>query len=445
MTNIPQPLRICFVVPGAYSLFDDSVSSRYGGAEVRAWLFANEIAKRPDFDVHFVVYDFGQPSPQKFGNITVHANPAMSRHWSPRIETIRSKIQRVIQTKVPYINWQNLYLKFPFHVLEFGFKRAVYIIRKLIKKSQLTHNSDTITILNEEYSGWTTSIYENIRADVYAVFGLANHSAEVVAYTKKCQAGKSIFFVAHDSNFDDVYDSENYENDWIGYSARFGYYTLTNADYIVAQTEYQAQLAKVNFQRDSTVIRNPIVLELTNFVPYEQRETVLWVGRDHHMKRPEMYVRLAKAFPDTKFVMVMNRSGVEKQFDNIVRNIPHNIEFYEYVPYHEIDSLFANAKVFISTSSSEGLPNTFLNAGKYSVPILSLTVDPDGMVTKGGMGLCANGSFEKLSTDLQWLLNNPDEAIKLSRQSRKYVERHHDLVKQTDKLVAVIKTLHQVT
>ena len=60
MDSKTEPLRICFVCPKAYPLFDRSVKKIFGGAEVDLYMLATEIAKDDNFEVSFIVADYGQ-------------------------------------------------------------------------------------------------------------------------------------------------------------------------------------------------------------------------------------------------------------------------------------------------------------------------------------------------------------------------------------------------
>lgn len=54
-------MRICFYSPHAYQLFNPSVPSAYGGAEVQLYRLATTLAKRADLTIVFIVGDYGQP------------------------------------------------------------------------------------------------------------------------------------------------------------------------------------------------------------------------------------------------------------------------------------------------------------------------------------------------------------------------------------------------
>lgn len=59
-----NPISICFAAPKAYGLFDPSVQTNFGGAEVDLYMLGTELAKDPGFAVSFVTADYGQQPDQ---------------------------------------------------------------------------------------------------------------------------------------------------------------------------------------------------------------------------------------------------------------------------------------------------------------------------------------------------------------------------------------------
>ena len=57
-----------------------------------------------------------------------------------------------------------------------------------------------------------------------------------------------------------------------------------------------------------------------------------------------------------------------------------------FVKPSEVIEYFKAASVFINTSTSEGFPNTFLQAWQCEVPVVSLAVDPNEVITEYGLG-----------------------------------------------------------
>lgn len=81
----------------------------------------------------------------------------------------------------------------------------------------------------------------------------------------------------------------------------------------------------------------------------------------------------------------------------------------------------------------EGFPNTFLQAGKQAVPVLSYRVDLDGYIDRDGCGIVAHGDFERLVEGLREI--RADSETVYGRNHRVYVERNHSLAEKV-KLLA---------
>jgi len=64
-------VRVCFVCPKAYPLFNETVESVFGGSEVDLYYLGTELVKDEDFDVSFIVADYGQADVETIENVTV--------------------------------------------------------------------------------------------------------------------------------------------------------------------------------------------------------------------------------------------------------------------------------------------------------------------------------------------------------------------------------------
>ncbi len=64
-----NPLSICFIGPKAYGLFDPSVKTGFGGAEVDLYMLATELAKDSTISISFITADYGQPAEQIIENV----------------------------------------------------------------------------------------------------------------------------------------------------------------------------------------------------------------------------------------------------------------------------------------------------------------------------------------------------------------------------------------
>jgi len=72
MTPYTKPVKICFVVPKAYPLFNREVKELFGGAEVDLYLLATELAKDKKFEVAFITADYGQRKIENIEAVTIY-------------------------------------------------------------------------------------------------------------------------------------------------------------------------------------------------------------------------------------------------------------------------------------------------------------------------------------------------------------------------------------
>ncbi len=210
---------------------------------------------------------------------------------------------------------------------------------------------------------------------------------------------------------------------------------LRTAKLVVVQHEKQLENLK-KYTGKTGVIRlsaHPI----PDSLPTMDRKYILWVARGDDWKRPEIYLDLAKQFPNESFYMAMpdaNNEAYHKKIQQLAGQIP-NLKFLDTVPFNEIDNYFKSAKVFVNTSRAEGFPNTFVQAAKFGTPILSMNVDPNNMLSVHDGGILANKSPDQLKVGLESLLSNNDLWAKTSANAYRYAKQYHDLAEiiKTDK------------
>lgn len=392
-------LKICFVAPHAYPLFNKQVKAFFGGAEVRAWLLANGLAGCDDNDICFVVFDHGQRQREDYNGVRVYKLSV------PLVDRLRNRVKVLL-----------------------GFGRSM-------RTSGIRTAGEA---LREDR--WT--IYDRIDADAYCGFGVGDFTAELADFCKY-RKKRFVLFSTSDYDFSEAYYSGSKEKNMYGSTGELCCRAIADASLIVTQTSTQKALLKERFGRDSVVIPSPV--ELENRVPSpcktEGRKTTLWIGKSDRVKSPHFLVKLATSFPDVRFIMVLNRSQADV-FDQIARECPTNMEIIERIPFHDTEALFAKAHVLINTSLFEGFPNTFLTAGKYGIPILSLQVDPDQFIEKHGCGIVAHGDPDALSKGLQRLVSDHELWMEYSSNITRYVKEHHDLRLQAAR---VNETMRRVT
>ena len=205
------------------------------------------------------------------------------------------------------------------------------------------------------------------------------------------------------------------------------------ADIIVFQNEYQKENYLNNFKRSGAIVPNSF--QAPKEQGYDKENIVLWCGNNNPVKRPELFVQLASAFEEVVgWSFVMLGKACESIQDH---NLPANVVKMGSVSYEEANRWFARAKVYVNTSSSEGMPNTFIQSWYYKTLILSLAVNPDQVFSKQNAGFCFNNDLKALEKKLKRLIEGEDAQTEI-RKGFQYFNAHFNLDVNVDKLMRLM-------
>ena len=166
----------------------------------------------------------------------------------------------------------------------------------------------------------------------------------------------------------------------------------------------------------------------------------LWVSRCQPVKRPHLFLDLVEALPERSFQMVCPREDVGLWESVAARSakLP-NLRFIEKVPYHEIQSHYDAARIFVNTSEWEGWPNSFIQAGLGRTALLSLDVNPDGIFEQFGLGRFADGDFEKFKSEAREMMGDVAELERMQAGCVRFVAEMHDNAKETEAFLAGLR------
>jgi glycosyltransferase involved in cell wall biosynthesis len=220
---------------------------------------------------------------------------------------------------------------------------------------------------------------------------------------------------------------------------------IKRADCIIAQSEYQQELLKKNYNQDSIVIKNPYPIEEEVEISKSTPPVILWVGAiKPRWKQPDLFLKLAKAIPDARFQMVGGSSTNKQFYEQIKEEAKRisNLEFVGFVPYPDVNKYFTNASILVNTSCAEGFSNTFLQAGTAYTPVITLNADPDEIICKYKLGFHSR-TFEQLIEDVKTLLKDETLRNRMGVNGRRYAESEHDIKKIVKKYAEIFEDVYE--
>jgi glycosyltransferase involved in cell wall biosynthesis len=399
------------VCGNVYPLFDETKAGFIGGMETRAALLGRGLAATGRWAVSFVVESFGQPSFVRREGIDFHTyrpvyRPAARnvyprfrrRRWFPALNLDRRDLSLVWQ--IPLVLLFRLFppLFFPLY-------------------------------------------WRQRRPDVVCCFGNNDLSAEVIADCHRLGV-RTVLCIAADIDVSADYRPEDLTLNDYSVPKWMGHYALETADHIFVQTEHQRRALAERFGRKGQVVRNPVAISADDpdrWPAREDRDVVLWIGRsDTYHKQPLLFLELALRCPDIPFLMVVNNKHADV-FETLQSRRPPNLTIVERVAHKDIWDYYRRARAFVSTSAYEGFPNTFLQCAAAGVPVASLAVDPEGVLTQHGCGLLANGSLDALEAAVRSLWESPDLAERYARTFHAYALSHHGMDGQVRRFDALLQ------
>lgn len=213
------------------------------------------------------------------------------------------------------------------------------------------------------------------------------------------------------------------------------------SDVVISQHNFQKSELKKKFKVESIVINNAFHIPPKVRIN-SNKDNLLWIGTIRSVKQPHLFLEIAQHFPKYKFIMIGGEGESHELFRNIrnkAETIP-NLDFIGFVSHEKIFDYYMKAFLLINTSKAEGFPNVFLEAWMHSIPVVSLNVDPDGVIAEYKLGYHSK-TFEQMLENIKELLNDIELLQIMGENGRKYIEEHHDVRKIADQYETLIEKL----
>jgi glycosyltransferase involved in cell wall biosynthesis len=211
-------------------------------------------------------------------------------------------------------------------------------------------------------------------------------------------------------------------------------YALNHASIIVCQTNYQYNNLPNARKKSATIIPNSFC-HFNESNKHKKKNIILWIGNFWDYKRPDIFIKLSNelVLDQWQFVMIGDPRSYNFEQESVAND---NFTFLGQLGFEETEHWFSKAKIIINTSSEEGFSNTFIQAWYHKLLLISLKVDPDKLLSKHKLGLCAYDDFSKL-------IELTHKATSELEQFSEYIENGFQYANNTFNLEKNFHKLHE--
>jgi glycosyltransferase involved in cell wall biosynthesis len=199
-------------------------------------------------------------------------------------------------------------------------------------------------------------------------------------------------------------------------------YGLRRAHGVIVQNNAQLEVAKRSLTAPVTAISNG-VLPVADVV-LNANGPILWAGGLRPVKRPNLFIELARRFPSREFVMVGGSTTTEVDHaaatEKEARTVS-NLRLTGWLPNSDVIREIARASVVVNTSVVEGFPNVYLEAWNHGVPVVSYN-DVDGLLANEKLGaLCTD--LDDMEKKLRGLIENPTAMREAGQRGQRVIRQ----------------------
>ena len=225
--------------------------------------------------------------------------------------------------------------------------------------------------------------------------------------------------------------NQEYPNRWMRFMAC---HLFKKAAGVILQTRECMEFFPKAVQQKSVILHNP-VNEVFFENPYkgDREHTIVTVGRIDENKNQALllraFARIAADYPDYQILLY----GKGDQEENLKR-LAGDLGIAERVTFagniSDVADKIRKAGVFVLTSNTEGMPNALIEAMVSGLPVIATDCPcggPRDLIDHGKNGLLTPvDDVEKMKENLQFMLNNSQNAYQMGQNARKTTDIYRE-------------------
>jgi glycosyltransferase involved in cell wall biosynthesis len=218
------------------------------------------------------------------------------------------------------------------------------------------------------------------------------------------------------------------------------HYGIRGADGVVVQNDAQRRMAEPVLRGVVHTIPNGVMPAETTVA--RDDGAILWAGGVRRIKRPDLFIELARRLPDRKFILIGGGLSTEGDFaagiETEARGVP-NLTMTGWKPNSDVIRMVGDASLVVNTSEVEGFPNVYLEAWNHGVPVVSFS-DVDGLIREKEIGAICTG-IDDMETTIRGLLADGPRLHGMRERARRLATERYSPEALGPKYVAFFQEL----
>ena len=250
----------------------------------------------------------------------------------------------------------------------------------------------------------------------------------IVAMFCKINKKKFVYAMANDNELLKIWDISQY-----ALERKLFEYGLKKADCVLVQNTFQQEELGRQYNLKGKLIRNVYHGTISDEIKKEKNYVIV-VSNIQPKKQYEIMLNVAEKLKEIHFQMIGKGEGLyfKKIFSKC--NKLSNVKLYTDIKRDELLDKYQNAYLLLHTAKAEGFPNVFLEAWARGIPVVSLKIDPDGVIGKHRLGFVIQNISELIAA-VTSLINNRKMRQSMGVNCVKYVKDYHapEIIKESYK------------
>jgi glycosyltransferase involved in cell wall biosynthesis len=239
------------------------------------------------------------------------------------------------------------------------------------------------------------------------------------------------------------------------YEKIFGRIIISSSDVVIAVSNSVREhlLSLGASPKKVIVIPNGVDLEefgLQSTVYKGNESNIIFVGRLIPNKGLEYLVKAAKILVDEKVkrikFKIVGDGPCRQQLEELVakHGLSTHFEFLGHVP--RVSDVLREGGIFVRPSLTEGMPLTVLEAMASGLPIIATKVSGTSeIIIHNETGILIEpGNVKQLAEAIKYLIESPNEALRLGQNARTFIEHYYKEKFSWDKAASSILAVYEM-